>query len=694
MANKRTTRNEVETVFTGKDEISSVVGKISPKLVSFAKKFGPLALAIGAVVGGLLALRKGMQATIGVIQTSLRTVPEQAVKLQGLADALGISTEAAQGFGFAAAKAGIQSDALNLAVQRMTRRIGEAAKGGGEAKKEIAALGFDIDALVRMRPEEQFLKVADALEGVRGKSERLASAFKFFDSEGARPVLALMERFPGTLRDQIARAEELGGVMSRELIDKSLAYKASQVELQTAISGVREEIANQFLPVATDAAMLMANWLASNREAIAQTGESLAREFSRGLKTIQSFMDEYGDDFLEALRYWGEIAGSTAELVINVTSAAAKVAYFFLNRYGEQDEYSKWLEESNRAMEEGAGHAGNLEENITAGALAWIEQQARADEVAELTRQIAQAEADLVEAGEKRRVQIEDELETLRQYGAEAPPDLRFTIGIGREFGEMPEEDGWPAGLPRLEQIEEVSARFGDLNAAVEEFGTNAVMHTLRISATLDQIREQAKVIFIDEFAANVTYMGRTLSLTFVQNFRDMETFAQKARAVWRNFTDEVIAALIRLVAKMAIVAVLQAFLGFGNFGAVSRILQIIGMLKSPQFSEGWSDVQMMQRGGVVPGRLAGDRVSAMLEPGEGILSRRGLAALGRSNLAQLNEGNAPMGPQPGELGSRPLEVTFNVRTILGSREEGRALARAAYDYMAEMGLAPSVTGG
>lgn len=157
----------------------------------------------GATIAGMAALTK-------------RTVAS-ADALAKTADKIGISTDALQELRFAASQTGVEQNKLEMALQRMTRRLAEAAQGGGEAKKAIAELGLNAQALAAAAPDQAFRMIADAMEKVPNQADRVRLAFKFFDSEGVALVNTL--RGGSEQLDAFSRqAQQLGLVLQEDLL--------------------------------------------------------------------------------------------------------------------------------------------------------------------------------------------------------------------------------------------------------------------------------------------------------------------------------------------------------------------------------------------------------------------------------------------------------------------------------------------
>ncbi len=88
----------------------------------------------------------------------------------------------------------------------LTRRVGEAAIGTGEAKAAIAQLGINAKEFTQLGVDEQLGVLADKLGEAGSEAEQLRLAFKLFDSEGTA-VLQMLKGGSGALSDMAADAE-------------------------------------------------------------------------------------------------------------------------------------------------------------------------------------------------------------------------------------------------------------------------------------------------------------------------------------------------------------------------------------------------------------------------------------------------------------------------------------------------------
>lgn len=172
------------------------------------------------------------------------------------ADKLGIATEKLQAIRQAAEFAGIRTADLDVALQRMSRRLSEVAtSGGGTAASALTRLGLDAKELVKLPIEDQLKKVLTGLEGIGNQNEKIALAFKFFDSGGVNLVRLTADAIAETAKEMDA----LGLSISR--IDAAkIEMGNDQLErMRLIIEGFKQRIAvNLATPISAVINMLIA----------------------------------------------------------------------------------------------------------------------------------------------------------------------------------------------------------------------------------------------------------------------------------------------------------------------------------------------------------------------------------------------------------------------------------------------------
>jgi len=209
---------------------------------SAKKNFSGLNKSIGSAKKGLIAFG----AAVGVAKVFELTKETAAAKdeLGKMAGQLGLTVEQLSRFQFVAERSGIKSTEFNASLQRMERRLAEvAATGKGEAVGALDALGVSIDSLKKLSPDEQFLKLSDAMDGVENPSEKVRIAFKLFDSGGVKMIRA-MEGGSEAIRGLMRESDRLGGTLSTQAATDFASFNDSLTNLDTAFDGLKIKISS------------------------------------------------------------------------------------------------------------------------------------------------------------------------------------------------------------------------------------------------------------------------------------------------------------------------------------------------------------------------------------------------------------------------------------------------------------------
>lgn len=175
------------------------------------------------------------------------------------ADRLGVGVEFLQEFRFAAEDASnVMATQADVALQRFTRRVGEAAQGTGELRGVLEQYDIQVrnaDGSARAITDV-LADYADVVAGAESSQEQLRLAFKAFDSEGAALVNLLRQgsegweayadaaREAGILTDQQVReAQELDAQLTRLSLTLSTNLAQAFISLGPIISGFVDALA-------------------------------------------------------------------------------------------------------------------------------------------------------------------------------------------------------------------------------------------------------------------------------------------------------------------------------------------------------------------------------------------------------------------------------------------------------------------
>lgn len=220
------TRNSFKQLKDGLTSISRVA--------SFSSK---AVLGMTGVLGG---------ATAAITAVTLKST-DFIDTLVKTSEKLDINVEFLQKFRFAAEQTGVETRTADMALQRFSRRLGEAKKGTGELLPALQDLGIRQKDIRDLSPEKALLLFADRLNTVEDSSKKLALAFKAFDSEGA----ALINTLNGgsiQLQEFFNDAESLGNVLSVNAAQGVADFADEFTRLKTLIAGTTNQLTAAFAP--------------------------------------------------------------------------------------------------------------------------------------------------------------------------------------------------------------------------------------------------------------------------------------------------------------------------------------------------------------------------------------------------------------------------------------------------------------
>lgn len=171
-----------------------------------------------------------------------------AIKEQhNFAKALGMSSEALSGLQYAFKDAAVSGEKIGDILKDTSEKIGEAfATGGGEAAEALELLKLNAADLVALSPDQQLLKIADALDAVGTQSEKIAITEMLASDMSL--LLPVLEQGAEGIRQAQIEAQVLGVALSN--IDSSMIAQASadMGRLGGAFKGAGNILTAEFAP--------------------------------------------------------------------------------------------------------------------------------------------------------------------------------------------------------------------------------------------------------------------------------------------------------------------------------------------------------------------------------------------------------------------------------------------------------------
>lgn len=262
-------------ILTAEDRASKALRGVDSKLGALQKSATGVGRAFGLLAGG------------GLAAFAAKSI-QSADQIGKLSTRLGISTEALSQYKFVAQQTGVEFNTLTTGLQRMVRRISEAADETGPAKDALMELGLSAKELEQLQPDQQFELLADAMARVENQGDKVRLAMRLFDTEGVS-LLQTMEGGAVAISALREEADRLGLTLDEHVAKTAAEASDAMGRLGATGQALSVSLATSLGPTLAD----IANWLAGT---LPEAIEDAKRAF-RGLTFILKDVDASLADF-------------------------------------------------------------------------------------------------------------------------------------------------------------------------------------------------------------------------------------------------------------------------------------------------------------------------------------------------------------------------------------------------------------
>jgi len=168
-------------------------------------QFGTQVADVGGKLFGIgAAAASGLLAAANVFSTAGDELEKMSIRT-------GLAVEFLSQMKFAADQSGTSLNDVETSVKKASRAIYDAQHGLKTAKDGFSELGLNADSLAKLRPEDQFLAIADALANIADPSRRAALAMVLLGRSGTS-IIPLI----GDIKSLRAEADRLGITMTEQ----------------------------------------------------------------------------------------------------------------------------------------------------------------------------------------------------------------------------------------------------------------------------------------------------------------------------------------------------------------------------------------------------------------------------------------------------------------------------------------------
>lgn len=204
--------SDVALRFGATDEgLTAKFRQVDKQLDDFEKSAGRVSSAVSSGFSKLA----GIVGAISLVRLTQEAL-EFAESLDVASARTGIAVENLQRLQFVASQSNVSVDAITSAINKLQKEL---VTGGQESSAAINRLGLSIGDLRTLAPDDQFLKIAEAIAEIPDPAERSSAAMQIFGRGGAELLPVLTQGAEG-VRALSAQFDKLGVSVSAEAVGK------------------------------------------------------------------------------------------------------------------------------------------------------------------------------------------------------------------------------------------------------------------------------------------------------------------------------------------------------------------------------------------------------------------------------------------------------------------------------------------
>lgn len=240
----------------------------------------PVALAIGAV----LAIGAGLLLFFGLLGNSAGKAGEKVYEL-GIKS--GLSFANVQTLALASREAGKDVNASVTGFDRYIKNVNEAAAGNKNLAFTMQQLGINTKTAAASSDNalEQLFR---AISKLPPGAQQVDAAMKLAGKAGA-DLIPIIDKAGGSFENFKKRAQDAGKILSDDSINAAHQYEMAMADLGTTLEALKNTIGSAVLPILTDLATSLAQFIQDNREGFTDLGSVISVAFKIILGIFYAF---------------------------------------------------------------------------------------------------------------------------------------------------------------------------------------------------------------------------------------------------------------------------------------------------------------------------------------------------------------------------------------------------------------------
>ena len=313
-----------ESISKTEGKAEGLGGKLTGMIGTAAKWGAGIVAGAGTAVGGMLALANKTAETADVIDK--------------LSERTGINREELQRWKYAAEQSGGDIEKLEVGMKKLSDVMDGATNGSKANVEAFDKIGISLDDLKTKSQSEIFDDVMNALADMPAGAERNALGNDLL-GKSYTELLPLLNAGSEGMTGLKERADELGLVMSEDMVKANVVFGDTMADVKAAFGMVFMTISNQMLPTL----QIFLDFILDHMPEIQKTFEIVFDVIGKVIEAATHVIMEYLMPWLESLFEWVEanlpaiqaIFESIFNTIGEIIKAFVQIATTLWNKYGE-----------------------------------------------------------------------------------------------------------------------------------------------------------------------------------------------------------------------------------------------------------------------------------------------------------------------------------------------------------------------
>jgi len=233
------------SIFVDNEEANKSIAKTEEKAESLGSKLGngvKAAAKWGAAIVG------GASAAVGGLLAVTNKTAEYADEIDKLSERTGINREELQRWKYAASQSGADIGKLETGVKKLSDVMDDALNGNEKAQEAFTKLGISLDDLKNKSQEDIFSAVMNGLADMEQGAQRNALGNDLL-GKSYTEMLPLLNAGSEGMQELKDRADELGIVMSEDMVKANVAFGDTLQDIKESFGGIVRGLTDSFLPI-------------------------------------------------------------------------------------------------------------------------------------------------------------------------------------------------------------------------------------------------------------------------------------------------------------------------------------------------------------------------------------------------------------------------------------------------------------